>query len=358
MATRRYGTLDGLRGIAAFMVLIGHLAGPFYPFTLHGYLAVDLFFLMSGFVVAAAYETRLRAGWGVARFALVRLKRLWPVYALSFVLAIACYLTVRAVKPSDDFLFPALPLASVVAMGLLFIPQFVRYGGGALFPLDPAAWSLSTEMFGNIVYAAAAPSLSDRTLKILIGIGAFGIAITAFRKGGLNVGFDAVTVVWGYLRFAFSFPAGVLLYRLHAAGRLPRLPVPPWLVLAATVLLLSGPAPLVALYDTIVVLFLFPAITVAALSREPQARFAPFFAWCGAVSYPLYVLHQPITGMVLSIVPRGIGHVVLVLCLPVAIIAMAAAAERWFERPVQRWFKARRHGVSPGDGAVIREPAA
>jgi peptidoglycan/LPS O-acetylase OafA/YrhL len=355
MANRRYGTLDGLRGVAAATVLIGHLSGPFQPFARHGYLAVDLFFLMSGFVVAAAYETRLQAGWGVTRFLVVRLKRLWPLYALSFVVGIACYLTVRAVNPADHFLFPALPLASVVTMGLLFVPQLARYGGGALFPLDPAAWSLSAEIFGNLVYAAVAPVLSDRTLKVMIAVGAVGMAIVAFRNGGLNVGVDIGTMVAGYLRFAFSFPCGVLLYRLHVAGKLPRLAVPPVLVLIVAALSLSGVAPMIPLYDVVVVLGVYPLVAVAALSAEPQTRLAPFFAWCGAVSYPLYILHEPITGMVLSAVPPGTGHVVLVLCLPPVIVGLAAAAERWFDRPIQRWLRA--PPVPAGDGAVIRGPA-
>ncbi len=72
---------------------------------------------MSGFVVAAAYEHRLTAGWSVANFARVRLKRLWPLCALGLAVGLVCYAIVRAVKPSDDFLFPPLPLAGVTAMG-------------------------------------------------------------------------------------------------------------------------------------------------------------------------------------------------------------------------------------------------
>ncbi len=106
MAHRRYGTLDGLRGVAALAVVFGHLFWPFNLFLAHTYLAVDLFFLMSGFVLAATYERRLAAGWGAGKFAVVRLRRLWPLYALGLVVGLGFYAAVRLIKPSENFLFP------------------------------------------------------------------------------------------------------------------------------------------------------------------------------------------------------------------------------------------------------------
>ncbi len=279
MATRRFETLDGLRGAAATVVLVGHLSGPFHPFTTHGYLAVDLFFLMSGFVVAAAYEEKLKSGWSVVGFLRTRLMRLWPLYALSFVVGLSCYAVARTLKPSDDFLFPALPLGSIVAMGVLFVPQFARFGGGAAFPLNPAAWSLSVEIFGNLVYAAVARSLSNAVLKVAIAVGAAGIAMIVLRTGWLNVGVDVDETAYGYIRFAFSFPLGVLFWRLHAAGTLPRLRVPAFLPLVLAVALMSGLFPPSPVYDAAVVLLVFPLLTVAAISSEPSSRWARFFAW-------------------------------------------------------------------------------
>ncbi|HWA92110.1 MAG TPA: acyltransferase [Rhizomicrobium sp.] len=341
MTSRRFGTLDGLRGAAATVVLVGHLSGPFHPYTTHGYLAVDLFFLMSGFVVAGAYEDKLRSGWGVASFLRARLARLWPLYALSFVVGLTCYAVARSLKPDDNFLFPALPLASVVAMGLFFVPQFARYGGGAAFPLNPAAWSLSVEIFGNLIYAAVARSIGNTALKVLVAIGGLGVAMIAFRTGFLNVGVDVDEIAYGYIRYAFSFSLGVLFWRMQAAGTLPRLKVPAGVPLVAAVALMSGLVPESPLYDAGVVLFVFPWVVIAAVTSEPSARFAPLFAWAGAVSYPLYALHEPITGMILTVMPKGAAHVALILALPPVFILGAAAADRWFDRPLQRWLRRR-----------------
>lgn len=349
MATRRFGTLDGLRGAAAAIVLTGHLSGPFHPFTTHGYLAVDFFFLMSGFVVAGAYEDKLKAGWGVANFLRARLARLWPLYALSFVVGLACYVIARALKPSDDFLFPAMPLASIVAMGILFVPQFARYGGGAAFPLNPAAWSLSVEIFGNLVYAAVARSVSNTVLKAVVAVGAAGIAMILFRTGWLNVGVDVDELACGYLRYAFSFPLGVLFWRMHAAGTLPRLPVPAILPVVVGVALMSGLGPETPFYDAAVVLLAFPVLMIAAVSSEPSARLAPFFAWAGAVSYPLYALHEPITGLIFTIMPKGAAHVAVVLAVPPLFILGAWAADRWFDRPLQKWLRTRQARLRPAE---------
>jgi peptidoglycan/LPS O-acetylase OafA/YrhL len=341
MGKHRFGTLDGLRGIAAFVVLIGHMSGPFFHIVPHGYLAVDLFFLMSGFVIAGAYEQKLLAGWALRSFFAARLKRLWPLYALSFVVSIVCYLIMRSLRPAGNFLFPSLPLTSVVAMGLLFLPQFVRYGGGGLFPLNPAAWSLSVEIWGNLAYACVARSLSNKLLKILIAIGAVGLAMASIKNDGLNVGVSLGDAIYGYIRYAFSFPLGVLLWRLHVAGRLPRFHVPPPLVLLIAAVLLSSLPPRSPIFDIVAVVFAFPVILIAAVANEPGRKLSGLFAWAGAVSYPLYILHEPITGLLFSLFLEKPWYTPLVLSLPPLFVLMAALADRWFDRPLQRWLSGR-----------------
>jgi peptidoglycan/LPS O-acetylase OafA/YrhL len=340
MSSKRYGTLDGLRGIAAFVVLIGHLSGPFRAIVPHGYLAVDLFFLMSGFVVASAYEQKLKQDWSIARFIAVRLKRLWPLYLLSFVVGITCYLIARELKPSDNFLFPPLPLSSVVAMGVLFLPQLVLYGGGAAFPLNPAAWSLSTEIFGNIGYGAIARTVTKRTLLVISGIGLVGLIVIVARTGWLNVGADVRDLSYSYIRFCFSFPLGVVIYRLHAEDRLPRPRMPSWILVAAAGLAMSGVVPMLGIFDLFSTVILFPLILIAAVSNQPPSRASRMFAWAGAISYPLYCLHEPVTGLILTVVPYGTFHVVLLMCLPPVFVLAAHLADIWFDRPVQKWLAA------------------
>ncbi|MEJ1970367.1 MAG: acyltransferase [Rhizomicrobium sp.] len=326
MAGRKFEMLDGLRGVAALAVLLYHLPHPLHRLAPHGYLAVDLFFLMSGFVVAGAYEERLRSGGLTAgAFLLVRLKRLWPLYALGLVLGVAMFLALRWLRPDAGFAFPAMPVAVAALLSLLFLPQFAAYGGPA-FPFNSAAWSLSVELAGNLAYAVLARRLRTGLLAILCLTGLGGLILIAARTGGLDVGVAPTSLAGGYVRFLFSFPLGVLLWRLHAAGKLPLFRVPPLLLLAAAGAAFAG-----ALPDTVAVALLFPLLAIAARCPVTSPGLARGFAWAGAVSYPLYVLHRPLVDALYVLDGRIFGA----LAVLAGAVAAAAAAERWFDRPIR-----------------------
>src|SRR5258708_25992571 len=218
MATRHFGTLDALRGLSALAVVFYHLpVGGLAP---RGYLAVDLFFLMSGLVVEHAYEERLRTGWGVGRFLLARLKRLWPLYALGMVIGVICYRAAQMVAPRHGYFVPELPVAMIIALNLMFLP-WTAVAKWPMFPLNSPAWSLSVEIIGNLVYGIVARTVSDATLKVLAALGAIGLAMIVYRAHSLDVGVDAGNALGGYVRFAFSFPLGVLFYPYHPPPSLP-----------------------------------------------------------------------------------------------------------------------------------------
>ena len=325
MATEhRFERLDGLRGVAALAVVLYHLPGPLHALAPHGYLAVDLFFLLSGFVIAAAYECRLRTGMRLGAFALVRLKRLWPLYGLGVVLGVFVFSLVRTLRPDLPFVFPHMPLAAAIAMSLLFVPQLAAYGGPA-FPFNAASWSLSVEIFGNLAYASLARALRTPVLTVLSAVGLGGLALVAFQNGDLNVGVSATNLVGGYLRFLFAFPLGILLYRLD--GRLPQFALPAWLPLGATALAFSG-----ALPDLLVAGIVFPLILIGS------RRGGPALGRAGALSYPLYILHPPLVVALTALVPPAALPVASVATLALAMGA-AALANRYFDRPVQDLFR-------------------
>ncbi len=337
MAAKKYQTLDGLRGIAALAVVFYHMPQPFHRAASTGYLAVDLFFLMSGFVIAAAYEQKLAEGWSVRSFMLVRLKRLWPLYALGVAVGVVCFEAVRMVRPDASFAFPHMPLAQAIVLSLLFVPQLVAYGGPA-FPFNSASWSLSVELFGNLGYGAFARFLHTRLLVLVTALGFCGIVIVSVKSHGLDAGVSAGHVLPGYLRFLFSFPLGVLLFRLHAAGKLPAIALPAWMPLTATAAALVGFGQSGAIGDVLTVAVLFPAVLAASLSQSNGRRSAGILAWAGAVSYPLYILHPPLV-QTLVVLMRGNILPGVLFAFAAAIVLIAAAAERWFDRPLQSWFK-------------------
>ncbi|HEY4939929.1 MAG TPA: acyltransferase [Rhizomicrobium sp.] len=337
MAARKFATLDALRGVAALAVVLFHLSGPLAP---EGYLAVDLFFLMSGFVVAAAYEERLLQGWSSGAFLLVRLKRLWPVYAAGVVLGLLCIAAIRWLQPGAGFSFPPASLAQVFAMSLLLLPQLVAYDGPA-FPFNSASWSLSVELFGNLAYAALARSLRTPILIVFAAAGLAGLVLVAWRTGSLDAGVAYGDLAGGYVRFLFSFSVGVLLHRLHAVGRLPVLTLHwciPLLGAAASFTALGGVG---GMRDIVVVSLVYPAVLVAALHNPVSPRLTRAFAWTGAVSYPLYILHPPVVQAV-QVLAAGRYYAAASVVLAVAVVALAALTNRYFDQPVQNFFRRRR----------------
>jgi len=329
MATRHFRTLDALRGVAALAVVLYHL--PIGALAPRGYLAVDLFFLMSGFVVANAYEGRLLADWGVGRFLSARLKRLWPLYAVGIFFGALCYRIAEAIGPANGIHVPQLPTMSVLALNLFFLP----WNGMAQwpsFPFNSPSWSLSVEIIGNIIYGVTARVLSDRTLMTLSVCAAFGLCLIVYRGESLDCGVDAANAFGGFVRFAFSFPLGVLLYRQHRDGRLQKIALAWPFVLLSAAAVFAGIMPFGGAGDLVATLFIFPLLLVAALSHEPQARTASYFAWAGALSYPLYIVHHPILDVLKALRP---GPVVWWLAVP-AVVAAAVLLERVFDAPLQR----------------------
>lgn len=350
MATKKFETLDGLRGIAAMAVVFYHLPGPLHDTVPSGYLAVDLFFLMSGFVVAGAYEKRLQDGWQVSGFMLVRLQRLWPLYILGVVLGVACFVSIRLLRPAQPFYFPPnMSMAQVATLSLFFLPQFASYGGPA-FPFNSASWSLSVELAGNLAYAMMIRILHSRTLLLLSGIGFLGLAALALKNGNLNVGVMPSNIASGYIRFLFSFPLGVLFYRFHVAGKLPVLSPPAWLPLALVSVFFMASGPLGGMRDVLVVAVGFPAVLLMSLANAVSPRVAKLFVWAGAVSYAAYILHPPLAEAMI-LMPGGPIYVGASFGLAVAVLLLAALAERYFDRPLQGWLR-RRRIMATAEGAA------
>jgi len=329
MTTRHFRTLDALRGVAALAVVLYHLpVGGLAP---RGYLAVDLFFLMSGFVVANAYEARLRADWSPGGFLIARLKRLWPLYALGIFLGAFCYQIAERIGPANGIHVPPLPTMSVLMLNLVFLP-WNAMAKWPSFPFNSPSWSLSVEMIGNLVYGVAARTLSDETLKALSFVGACGLCLIVYRAHSLDCGVDADNAFGGFVRFAFSFPLGVLLCRMHRDGRLQSVAIPWPFVLLTAAIVFAGVMPFGGAGDLLATLFVFPLLLVASLSREPDTRTATYFAWAGALSYPLYIVHHPILDVLKAFQPVP---VLWWLAVPL-VVAAAALLERLFDAPLQR----------------------
>lgn len=342
---RSFVTLDGLRGVAALVVVIGH-AQPF-GFTQFPQfdLAVDFFFALSGFVLTHAYAERLRKGMSPKAFVTLRIIRLYPLYILGTVLGMLVWLPARHGLGSRAFCVEVIAAA-------LFLPSPVS---GQLYPLNFPAWSLFFELVANCALAILNNRLSRTLLCALVTIAAAALIAYAYWSGTFSGGAKWFRFEGGIARVSFSFFAGVLVYRLWLK-RPARPNLPAAIPAAILVAILGFPIgkSLAVTYDLSMICLAFPLLLWLGASSHPTRPIAAICSWMGAVSYAVYALHAPILGAAGQLhIPRTLPWGIALLA---AIVFAADVATRFFDRPVRRrltaWF-----GVDARPASRLVQPA-
>jgi peptidoglycan/LPS O-acetylase OafA/YrhL len=278
--SRRFAALDGLRGVAAVAVVLYHIGTATGRARLapHGYLAVDFFFVLSGFVLAYAYGERLESGAMTARgFLLARYRRLWPTALIGAVMGFAVLLATHApVRLAHGFWLAA-------TLNLMLLPNLTA-GIPSMYPLNPPHWSLLYELAANFLYAIVAPRLTNRMLGAVVLLSGVGLAVTtAHAHGGGSLS------LW---RVAYGFPVGILLSRAWVAGYRPTAAsLALVLIVIAAFTLSSDSHP--ALLDGALALVVFPLVVWYGASAAVGPHGERIAAFVGRASYPIYALHYP-----------------------------------------------------------------
>ncbi|MDY7230601.1 acyltransferase family protein [Hyalangium rubrum] len=298
---RTFRTLDGMRGAAAFAVMTHHAGWLFGPLHMrHAYMAVDLFFVLSGFVLAFAYQARFEAGMSAAAFMRMRLIRLYPLYLLGIVFS-GAWIAFNLFFQREVFLAQTQSwtweqFRTSLLHSIFFLPSpTLGAGPPALYPLNIAAWSLLFELVINGVYALLWRWLTPRVLVALVTVSAIWLGWDSLHHGSLNHGWTWNGVGVALSRVCFSFFAGVLIHfvaqRLSASMR-----VSPYVLIALMLVLLyvKPPAPFLGVYDLLCAIVLFPLLVLLGTRTEPGTRAQAVFAFSGLVSYALYAVHYPL----------------------------------------------------------------
>jgi peptidoglycan/LPS O-acetylase OafA/YrhL len=353
-----YGTLDGLRGVAAIMILGFHVleayaSSPFDQILNHAYLAVDFFFVLSGFVIGYAYDDRW-GGMTFAGFMKRRVFRLHPMVVFGTALGVVLfYFGASEVFP----LVQGVPLWKVLVyavLGVLLIPTppsvDIR-GWQEMYTLDAPAWSLAFEYFANIIYALFVRRFSTVALSFLVAVAACATLHLTLTQGDVIGGWslDAHHMHVGFTRLMYPFFAGLLLYRLGKRIRIRHAFA--WcsaLLVAVLVVPRVGGTQSVwmnGLYEAAVILIVFPLIVAMGAGRttDGRSRTARLCKLLGDISYPVYLVNYPLcyihTGWIsntkLSIKEAGPAP----LFLFVATLVISYAAMKWFDEPVRKWLK-------------------
>jgi peptidoglycan/LPS O-acetylase OafA/YrhL len=329
--------LDGIRGLAAIAIMYRHMALLGVPVPSQSYLGVDLFFLLSGAVIANAYETRLLRGMAFGDFFGRRVIRLYPMIFLGVVLsAVMCLLGAGSPEQRQHLL-------SIVAIALLVLPD------DPLVPLvsnlNGPAWSLFYEFLVNAGYAKIIHHLSARALVAICAFSGALLIGAAVYKGHLDTGYTLKSFVFGLGRVGFSFFAGVGLYRLHSTGRLKvwrqlkgRAGALLAVALLALALLATPSPPLRPVLALASVFFVFPTIVTLGLASDLGRRLETTCRTLGAISYPLYLIHFPLIQTVGGLlIQHGLSAYLLLAAIlfgPAA-AALAWMMDRWIDAPVR-----------------------
>lgn len=193
-----YRSLHALRGLAALAVLLFHAEAVIgVQLAPSGYLAVDLFFILSGFVIAHAYDARFEAGLSARAFIIARAVRFWPLFALGTLIGGGWLILENIVAP------PAvLSVNETLALSGLALVYLPRLSAGDLFPLNVPAWSLLFELAVNAAFAVFFASTRTKWLPVTIALS--GVGVTALSLTGA---FDVQA--WGMVRATFGFAVGV-----------------------------------------------------------------------------------------------------------------------------------------------------
>lgn len=356
-AKPHYAVLDGLRGVAALLVVAFHLCeahahSRFEQIINHGYLAVDFFFLLSGFVIGYAYDDR----WGklsMGNFFKRRLIRLQPMVIIGMVVGAVCfYFQSGSLWPMINTV-PAWKVILIMLVGFTMLPvppsMDIR-GWIEMYPLNGPGWSLFFEYIANILYAVVFRRFSKVALAVFVFLAAcLLVHLAVFGKQGDVIGgwaLEPEQMHIGFSRVLFPFFAGLLLCR---SVKIMQVKNAFFICSMLVALVLSLPRFggesklwLNGLYDSFSIIIMFPLIVWLGAGGGAQGKLASkvckFF---GDISYPIYITHYPIIYIYTAWVHEN--KMPLASALPytilsfVACVAVAYTSFKLYDEPVRKW---------------------
>ena len=358
---RHYPILDGLRGVAALMVVVFHLfeahaASRFVQIVNHGYQAVDFFFVLSGFVIGYAYDDRWRS-MSLGDFCKRRLIRLHPMIVVAMLVgALMFYFQAGAIFPRiQDTPLWLMLVVMVVGMTLLPVGAGLDLRGwGEMHPLNGPAWSLFYEYVGNLLYALFVRKFSNRMLGLcVLAAGALLVhhCVTGPQGdviGGWSLAPEQVRL--GLTRLLYPFFAGLLLSRVVKVGQVRHA-----FLLSSAIVVAALAMPRIGgeqglwmngLYESACIVLLFPLVVYLGASGSLQGGLAARACrFLGGMSYPLYMIHYPFVYTYTAWVANH--KVALRDGWPVAIgallasVALAYVCLRFYDIPVRQWLTRR-----------------
>ena len=309
----RFHVLDGMRGIAAIMVMLSHYYSRMnYRFFFNTFNAVDFFFILSGFVIYHSYGKKLLGGMSSSDYIACRVARLFPLAAIGVIAGIPGLYFILTFENSD---YSTHEIVAGAVSNLLMIPYLNNKGlfqnVGNIFPTDAPLWSIFFEIVASVAFVWFIRLKQTTLLNVCIT--SFGIIFVASMLRGytginrpffdVEAGWNTETFLGGFPRVIYGFTCGMLIYRLRAApssyGFMNRLQQAPaigviWLYITLIAILLF-PYTIKGLYDLFAIAALAPLLVIQGGNAKCNNTYllsaSKFSGW---ISYPVYCLHVPV----------------------------------------------------------------
>jgi len=344
---QHFEILDGLRGVAALAVVCFHFMEMAYSdygqnFIGHGFLAVDFFFCLSGFVIGYAYDDRI-GKMGTLEFFKSRLIRLHPLVILGSVLGLLTFLFDPFGSQSSLYSAGSIALIFLASVFLIPYPSITERSFN-LFSLNAPAWSLFWEYVANIVYALVLCRLKRSYLVVVGIIGAVGICYVVYRSGNLMGGWGGSTFWDGSIRVLYSYTAGLLVYRFNLIikNKLGFIGV-------AMLLALAFLMPFTKwnwITEPLVILFYFPLLVALGAGASLAPGLKKLCNFSGNISYPLYMTHYAVIWVFLNYYlahKPSTGHLaIIIITSMVILVAFAYVVMVVYDIPVRRYLTRKR----------------
>ena len=318
----RFHVLDGMRGIAALMVMLFHFYSRYsFPFLKNTFIAVDFFFILSGFVIYHAYGARITSGMTAAEYFASRVARLFPMAAVGLVLG---FFPLLAITRSGHADYSNFDLSASMVSNLLMLPYLnsnsKSFGDhlsvtGQIFPADDPLWSIFAELFASVAFLWLI-RMTNRRLVTFCAWSLVAFWLFSFVNGRLggaplfdpDMGWNTKSFIGIFPRVCFGFGCGVLLFRNRSAlpglkiiQSIENLPnIPPLAIYALLLGFLAFPLRLGGIYALLAISILAPLLVAVGSNSKMGSegwisRLSQLLGW---ISFPVYCLHRPIIGLI------------------------------------------------------------
>lgn len=348
LKTKQHFTiLDGLRGIAAVGVVAYHFMEMVYTdytknIIFHGFLAVDFFFCLSGFVIGYAYDDRMEKI-GILEFFKSRIIRLHPLVLFGSILGILAFLFDPFGGHPAIFSIGKIILLFLSSAFLIPFPV-IEERAFNLFGLNAPSWSLFWEYVANIFYAFILFRLNKKYLILLAIIAAFTLFTVAYNSGSLMGGWAGSNFWDGGARIFYSFLAGLLIfrYKLIIKNNLGFIGL-------SILLSLTFVMPFFKynwLAEFLVVLLYFPLLIALGAGTNISESFRKLCVFLGKISYPLYMTHYAAIWMFSNYYnahkPQGSKLAMIIIVGMALLLLMAYLTMVFYDIPLRKYLSRKR----------------